>query len=74
MVISVIERCMHDSSGDDYSGTRTYKYEIEEAQSLEEAVKIFADSFDIDKVFDCDDSFEGDCLDSYTESISIYEK
>lgn len=74
MILLVTEKCMHDTSGNRFSGTRTYKYEVEGAKSLEEAFESYANHYDSDNIFDCNDSFAGGCLSSYTQSVSIYEK
>ena len=65
---------MHDDSKEKYNGTRNYTYEVEGAKTLEEAIEDFTNNFSIDNVANCNDSFKGSCLDSYTQSISIYEK
>lgn len=74
MTILVTEKCMHDLSNGSYTGTRIYCYDVDNANSLEEAIKVYSESFNSDNISRSFDDFEEDCLDSYTESISIYEQ
>lgn len=76
MVLLVTERCAYELNDSDYieTGTRTYCYEVANAKTLEDAIQAFNNSFDSKNLFNCNDNFEGPCLDSYVQDIVIYEK
>lgn len=73
VIIKVTEKCIHDTSKNKYSGTRTYLYEVKDVDTLEEAVVAYHTSFDSDNIFESNDSFAGGCLSSYVSKIELYD-
>lgn len=65
MVILVTEKCLttDDDSDREYYGIRQYKYECK-SDTLLGAFNEMESGFDCDNIFDSEDFFPGQCLDS----------
>lgn len=71
MVIMVTEKCLTTNDDDvEYYGIRQYKYECK-SDNLLDAFTEMEKGFDCDNIFDSNDFFPGECLDSEVIKVEV---